>query len=100
MTTVRKGSRGCRAKMTHIRQSKPDSGLGFQVKVLKPFEGVPSSLGNGASGEGRGGSGSNLGGYSIHGLGSGVENCAPAKREQLPKKSGLSRESHKANIRP
>jgi len=27
----------------HIRQSKPDSGLGFQVKALKPFEAVPSS---------------------------------------------------------
>ena len=24
----------CRAKMSHIRQSRPDSGLGFQVKFL------------------------------------------------------------------
>ena len=28
----------------HIRQSKPDSGLGFQVKLLKPFQVVHSSL--------------------------------------------------------
>jgi len=27
---------------------RPDSGRGFQVKVLKPFKGVPSSLGSGA----------------------------------------------------
>jgi len=27
----------CRANMAHIRQSRPDSSLGFQVKVLKPF---------------------------------------------------------------
>ena len=25
----------CRANLTHIRQSRPDSGLGFQAKVLK-----------------------------------------------------------------
>ena len=31
--------------MPHIRQSRPDSGLGFQVKVFKPFSVVPSSLG-------------------------------------------------------
>jgi len=24
--------------MAHIRQSRPDSGLGFQAKVFKPFE--------------------------------------------------------------
>jgi len=29
--------------MAHIRQSRPDSGLGFQVKVRKTFEAVPSS---------------------------------------------------------
>ena len=34
--------------MVHIRQSRPDSGLGFQVKVLAPFSDVPSSLGSGA----------------------------------------------------
>jgi len=31
-------------RIWHIRQSRPDSGLGFQVKVL---DGVPSSLGSG-----------------------------------------------------
>ena len=30
-----------------MRQSGPDSGLDFQTKVLKTFEGVPSSLGSG-----------------------------------------------------
>jgi len=33
--------------MAHTRQSRPDSGLGFQVKALKTFYGVPLSLGNG-----------------------------------------------------
>ena len=33
--------------MAHISQSRPDSGLGFQVKVLKPFQVVASSLGSG-----------------------------------------------------
>jgi len=28
----------CRANMAHIRQSRPDSGLDFQVKVLKPLK--------------------------------------------------------------
>jgi len=37
----------CRANMAHVRQSRPDSGLGFQVKVLKPFKVVPFSLGSG-----------------------------------------------------
>ena len=37
----------CRANMAHIRQSRPDSGLGFQVKILTPFHVVPSSLGSG-----------------------------------------------------
>ena len=27
----------CRANMAHVRQSRPDSGLGFQEKVLEPF---------------------------------------------------------------
>jgi len=31
------------------RQSRPDSGLGFQVKVLKAFQVVTSSLGSGIS---------------------------------------------------
>ena len=30
--------------MEHIRQSRPDSGLGLRVKVLKTFESVPLSL--------------------------------------------------------
>ena len=30
--------------VAHIRQSRPDSVLGFQVKVLKIIEGVPFSL--------------------------------------------------------
>ena len=32
--------------MAHMRQSRPDSGLGFQVKVLTTIQGVPFSLGN------------------------------------------------------
>ena len=35
----------CRENMAHIRQSRPDYGLGFQGKVLKPSQDVPSSLG-------------------------------------------------------
>jgi len=31
--------------MAHISQSRPDSSLGFQVKVLNTFEVVPSSVG-------------------------------------------------------
>jgi len=27
----------CRANTAHIRQSRPDSGLGFQVKVFETF---------------------------------------------------------------
>ena len=37
----------CRSNMAHARQSRPDSGLDFQVKVLEPFSVVPSSLGSG-----------------------------------------------------
>jgi len=33
--------------MAHIRQSGPDAGLGFQVKVVKAFQVAPSSLGSG-----------------------------------------------------
>ena len=33
--------------MARIKQSRPDTGLGSQVKVLKVFQGVPSSLGSG-----------------------------------------------------
>jgi len=31
----------CRANLEHISQSRPDSGLGFQVKVLKSFRSFP-----------------------------------------------------------
>ena len=34
--------------MAHIRQSRPDYGLGFQVKVLRTFQVVPFSLGSGS----------------------------------------------------
>ena len=37
----------CLANMAHIRQSKPDSGLGYQVKLLILFQVVPSSLESG-----------------------------------------------------
>ena len=37
----------CRANLANIRQPRSDYGLGFQVKVLKTFEVVPSSLGSG-----------------------------------------------------
>jgi len=33
--------------MAHMRQSRPDAGLGFRVEVLEMFEGVPPSLGRG-----------------------------------------------------
>jgi len=38
-----------RANSAHVRQSGPESGPGFQTKVLKPFKVVPSSLGSGAT---------------------------------------------------
>ena len=37
----------CQANTAHIRQSRPDSGLGFQVKVLRSCEVVHASLGCG-----------------------------------------------------
>ena len=37
--------------MAHERQSRPDSGLDVQAKVLKTCQVVPSSLGNGSSAE-------------------------------------------------
>jgi len=37
----------CRANMAHVRQSRPDSGIGFQVKVPEMFQVVPCSLGSG-----------------------------------------------------
>ena len=41
--------------MAHTKQQRPDNGLGFQVIVLKPLQGVPASLDSGARAEGRGG---------------------------------------------
>jgi len=38
--------------MAHLRQSRPYSGLDFQVKILKTFESVPSSLGSEACAHG------------------------------------------------
>ena len=37
----------------HIRQSRPDSGLGFRVNFLKTFQDVPSSLGSGTTNRSR-----------------------------------------------
>ena len=37
----------CRANMAHIRESRPDIGLGFKAKVLQTIEGVPFLHGNG-----------------------------------------------------
>ena len=42
--------------MAHTTQSRPDSGLGFQVEVLRTFQVVPSSLG----------SRPDFGGWSVH----------------------------------
>ena len=39
----------CRANMAHIRLPRPDAGLGFQGKVHKTFQAVPSSLLGGRS---------------------------------------------------
>jgi len=33
--------------MAHVRQARPDYGLDSQLKVLKAFQVVPSSLGSG-----------------------------------------------------
>ena len=40
-------SRRCRANKTHIRQSRPNSGLSSQVKDLQTLQVLPSSLGDG-----------------------------------------------------
>ena len=37
-----------RANSAHIRQSRPDVGLGYQVKAFKIFQSVPSSISSGA----------------------------------------------------
>ena len=41
--------RGPGTNMAHIRQSKPDYGLGFCVRFFKSFQVVPSSLGRGVT---------------------------------------------------
>ena len=41
------GHSRCRANKAHIRQSEPDCGIDFQVKVLKTFQVVPSPLARG-----------------------------------------------------
>jgi len=41
----------CQGNSAHIRQSRPDYGLGFQAKVLEMVQGVPSSLGSGFRGQ-------------------------------------------------
>ena len=40
--------------MAHFRESRPDSGLGFQVTGIKTVHGVPSSLGSGEASRGGG----------------------------------------------
>ena len=42
----------CRANVAHVRQSRPDSGRGFQAKVVETVNAVPSSLGSGGYGLG------------------------------------------------
>ena len=37
----------CRANMVHIRRSRPESGLSFQVEILLKIEGVSFPLGRG-----------------------------------------------------
>ena len=46
-STRQEGLNRCRANMAHIRQSRPYSGLGFEVKFRKPFQLVPSLLASG-----------------------------------------------------
>ena len=36
--------------MAHIRQSRPDSGLGFEAKIVATLQGVVISLGSGGGG--------------------------------------------------
>ena len=52
MQLISEGDLRGRANMAQIRQSRPDSGLGFQVNVLQPFRVVPSSLGSAVEGAG------------------------------------------------
>ena len=48
--------------MAHVRQSRPDSGLGFQIKVLKTLYVVPLLLEIGTA-EGRDGSEDHISAY-------------------------------------
>ena len=43
----------CRANMAHVSQSRPHSGLCFQINVLQRFQVVPASLGTGTSAQKR-----------------------------------------------
>ena len=43
--SMRESGTRCRANLGEARQSRPDSGLGFQVQVLEAFQVVLSSLG-------------------------------------------------------
>ena len=47
MQEEEKGLGCCRANVAPTLQSRPDSGLGFEVKVLTTFQVVPFSLGSG-----------------------------------------------------
>jgi len=47
--TTRSAGNRCPVNMEHVRQSTPDSGLGSQVKILKPFQVFSASLGVGFS---------------------------------------------------
>ena len=47
MKTAPPQAKRLRAIIAHTRKSRQDSGLGFQVKVLKTFKVIPSALGNG-----------------------------------------------------
>jgi len=40
-----------RANMVHVRQSRPDSGRGFEITVLKTYQAVPALLASGAANE-------------------------------------------------
>ena len=47
---TRKMPNRCRPDLAHRRQPRPDSGLGFQVRALISFQGIPSCLGSGGRG--------------------------------------------------
>ena len=47
---IRKFYSRCRANMAHIRQSRSDYGIGFQVKVLTPVQVLLFLLGSGPAG--------------------------------------------------